>query len=129
MTSQSSELNLGFVTEDDYSINVGSHTLLMADDYAYKLFQLKNNKFTCHVGAERTFEQNLAEDEAANVQAELSSLRLLNAALAYFDKLELSGVDAPLFAPSFCVLHKVFVEASQTHMAGNVGCLVEEKVQ
>jgi cellulose 1,4-beta-cellobiosidase len=41
-----SELQLDFVTEGEYSTNVGSRTFLMQDDYAYKLFQLKNKEFT-----------------------------------------------------------------------------------
>merc|ERR1712070_918919 len=41
-----SKLTLGFVTEGEYSVNVGSRTFLMDDDYAYKLFQLKNKEFT-----------------------------------------------------------------------------------
>jgi cellulose 1,4-beta-cellobiosidase len=39
-------LQLGFVTEGDYSTNIGSRTFLMEDDNAYKLFQLKNKEFT-----------------------------------------------------------------------------------
>merc|ERR1712100_868704 len=30
----------------EYSTNVGSRTFLIEDDYAYKLFQLKNKEFT-----------------------------------------------------------------------------------
>merc|ERR1712070_46522 len=41
-----SELQLDFVTEGEYSQNVGSRTYLMKDDYAYHLFQLKNKEFT-----------------------------------------------------------------------------------
>merc|ERR1712070_717603 len=41
-----SELQLDFVTEGEYSTNIGSRTFLMDDDYAYKLFQLKNKEFT-----------------------------------------------------------------------------------
>ena len=41
-----SELQLDFVTEGEYSTNIGSRTLLMQDDYAYNLFQLKNKEFT-----------------------------------------------------------------------------------
>merc|ERR1712187_647815 len=37
---------VGFVTEGEYSTNVGSRTFLMKDDYAYHLFQLKNKEFT-----------------------------------------------------------------------------------
>merc|ERR1711990_323076 len=46
VTSEGSELTLGFVTEGPYSRNVGSRTFLMADDNAYQLFQLKNKEFT-----------------------------------------------------------------------------------
>ena len=46
VTSEGSDLTLGFVTEGEYSTNVGSRTFLMADDYAYQLFQLKNKEFT-----------------------------------------------------------------------------------
>jgi cellulose 1,4-beta-cellobiosidase len=41
-----SELQLDFITEGEYSTNIGSRTFLMDDDYAYKLFQLKNKEFT-----------------------------------------------------------------------------------
>ena len=37
---------MGFVTEGEYSTNVGSRTFLMEDDYAYRLLQLKNKEFT-----------------------------------------------------------------------------------
>merc|ERR1719453_1080363 len=46
VTSEGSTLQLGFVTEGEYSTNVGSRTFLMKDDYAYHLFQLKNKEFT-----------------------------------------------------------------------------------
>lgn len=41
-----SKLQLGFVTQGPYSKNIGSRTYLMENDYAYKLFQLKNKEFT-----------------------------------------------------------------------------------
>jgi len=44
--TEGTTLQLGFVTEGEYSTNVGSRTFLMEDDYAYKLFQLKNKEFT-----------------------------------------------------------------------------------
>merc|ERR1712071_343026 len=37
---------LDFVTEGEYSTNIGPRTFLMKDDYAYHLFQLKNKEFT-----------------------------------------------------------------------------------
>jgi cellulose 1,4-beta-cellobiosidase len=40
------KLQLDFVTQGPYSKNIGSRTFLMQDDYAYKLFQLKNKEFT-----------------------------------------------------------------------------------
>merc|ERR1719515_274186 len=46
VTTSGSELQVGFVTEGECSTNVGSRTFLMEDDYAYKLFQLKNKEFT-----------------------------------------------------------------------------------
>lgn len=46
VTAEGNKLTLGFVTEGEYSTNIGSRTFLMADDYAYKLFQLKNKEFT-----------------------------------------------------------------------------------
>merc|ERR1712166_741821 len=39
-------LELGFITQGPYSKNIGSRTYLMENDYAYKLFQLKNMEFT-----------------------------------------------------------------------------------
>merc|ERR1712224_830772 len=44
--TEDTTLQLGFVTEGEYSTNVGSRTFLMEDDYAYRLFQLKNKEFT-----------------------------------------------------------------------------------
>jgi cellulose 1,4-beta-cellobiosidase len=46
VNTDGSSLTLGFVTEGPYSTNIGSRTFLMADDYAYQLFQLKNKEFT-----------------------------------------------------------------------------------
>merc|ERR1711957_699984 len=40
------KLELGFITQGPYSKNIGSRTYLMENDYAYKLFQLKNKEFT-----------------------------------------------------------------------------------
>merc|ERR1712048_1505941 len=46
ITGSGTSLELGFVTQGPYSINIGSRTYLMEDDDNYQILKLKNKEFT-----------------------------------------------------------------------------------
>mmetsp|Transcript_43942 Transcript_43942/g.93432 ORF Transcript_43942/g.93432 Transcript_43942/m.93432 type:complete len:472 (+) Transcript_43942:70-1485(+) len=49
ITSDGDQLKLGFVTQGQYSRNVGSRTYLMDTEETYQMFKLKNKEFTFDV--------------------------------------------------------------------------------
>ena len=49
ITASDDSLTLTFVTEGEYSTNIGSRVYLMEDDSSYQLFNLKNQEFTFDV--------------------------------------------------------------------------------
>merc|ERR1719361_2706122 len=46
VTSDGDKLRLNFVTQGQYSKNVGSRLYMMADEENYQMFKLKNKEFT-----------------------------------------------------------------------------------
>ncbi|KIY62046.1 glycoside hydrolase family 7 protein [Cylindrobasidium torrendii FP15055 ss-10] len=49
ITASGAELTLTFVTEGEYSTNIGSRVYLLADESSYQMFNMKNQEFTFDV--------------------------------------------------------------------------------